>query len=221
MPRRLIKIIPAYRFRVNAAVIINGIIIAHFAELPDHFRPGNGKEKRRRQFDPRQRRRLVLDVVAAAAVAPLFVFEHQPFFIMAFHIGHQVGLIPSAPGINAPGKIGFAVFIIAHRCFVKVVIKIAPQHHALRGQLFFLAVFRKMLQNDKRLRVNAADMIGYAPQNGNAGIVVCPAVAAFVGKSFGEIKTIAVDVILPQPMLEDAVDKGLCCRALVIKVITP
>ena len=153
-PVRFFQIVPAYGFVVDVAASgyaavayteIDTVVVAQFAELPEHLGPGRGQEQDRTHGVPVSIGGGISCGVAIVSVSIDLGLVAQPFFVVAFHVGHQV-LAPPAP---VRGEGSAQITAIAHHRLGVGVIHIAPKHEPAVGQRTFFCIACKVFEDHK------------------------------------------------------------------------
>ena len=78
-----------------------------------------------------------------------------------------------------------------------------------------------MFQDEVSGRIHLPYSISHSLENIDTGLVEIGTISGCIGKSFGEIKSKAVDFILSQPVGIDPIHKYLGCDAFMIEIIPP
>ena len=140
-PAIIIQVIPPDRFWTGAAIVIDRIIVTHFAKLPYHFRAGYGEIKQGIHGQSLQSNGRILDVIIPHGISPFDAFIRHAFLIMTFHITDQMGIIPSFEFIRDSREVGFPALMVTHGCFGIFFIQIAPHQYSVIGQFFLFGVY--------------------------------------------------------------------------------
>ncbi len=226
----LVEVVPQDRLGSQAAIGshltrkftgIDRVVVTQFPELPDHLGPRQRKHKQGGQFRTVEGRGQQSDIIATFRSSPVFAFQHDTLLIMAFHVGDQMGMLPSAVFIESPSQIGSVP--LGGIGIGKMLV--SPEEDTMRGQLLLLAVVGEMLEDHQGMGVAPPYLVSHPLQVGNTGgIIGTPPVALAihrVGKSLGEVKAEPVDLVLLHPEAVDAVDELAGVRAFVIEIVSP
>ena len=218
-----VVIIPTNGLGPSAAVGIDAYIVAQLAKLPNHLGAGDGEEKRGVHLHAGQGRVEVTNVVIGTVVlARGEGVYHVALLVVAFHVSHQAGLLPTqlrgvhigkigaAEGPGGPGSVGS--------------VPVTPKHHSGIGQHGFLAVIGKMFQDDVGTGAGGLHVVVIIHPDVDARLVVVAPRAHVVtrvhlGETLTEVEAVAVDAVLVHPVVHHVFAVGLGEGTFVVEIV--
>ena len=136
----------------NTTRVVDRDVIGQFFKHVHHLRTRNGVQERMGQNLAVCQRSQRLCVVAAARVPVGLQLVCRALLVVAFRVGNQVLVVPTALLVDAPFEV--AVVGVSHSRLVVLVYSITPKHHAVVAQLFFLVVRSPVLEDDVKVLVD-------------------------------------------------------------------